>query len=144
MTTIADFRRKWEKINLIELTTDAMEAEAANVTDLNRDQMDEGRLRTGGNITPDYKPITVYFKQQQGKEYRFVTLKDSGEFQSKMFLSIAGDRFKIDSSDSKAGSLTAKYSEDIFGLTSENKRLAWNELIRPLVVRAIKNITGAK
>ena len=142
-TTIADFRRRWDKIDLIPLTADAMGEQSADVTSLNKEQMNEGILRTGNSITPDYRPLTVYYKKEQNKEYRFVTLRDTGEFQSKMFLSIKGDTFNIDSSDSKTNELTAKYSDNIFGLTSENKRIAWNELIRPLVVKAIKNMTGA-
>ena len=142
-TTIADFRRRWEKLDLISLTADAMGTQSPEIVELNKDQLNEGVLKTGSSITPSYAPLTVYYKREQGKEYRFVTLRDTGEFQSKMFLSLDRDTFKIDSSDWKATELTAKYSDDIFGLTSENKRLAWNELISPMVVQAIKNLTGA-
>lgn len=143
-TTISEFLRRWRKIDLVDLTADAMEDVEPQLVELNRKQMnEEGITAKGELITPDYARSTVRVKQAENREWRFVTLRDTGSFQNKMYLSIIGQNFDFDSSDSKTQEITAKYSDDVFGLTDENKRKAWGEYIKPLVVEAIRKMTGA-
>ena len=143
MTTISGFLRKWQKIDLESLTADAMEQTERPLVELNKQQLEDGITAKGVRISPDYAASTVAIKRAEGREYRFVTLEDTGSFKNKMYLSIIGKNYDFDSSDSKTSDLTSKYSDDIFGLTAENKRRAWNDIISPLVVKSIKNITGA-
>lgn len=143
MTTVAEMLRRFERVSLTELTTDAMEQESDNITQLNRDQMNEGKLSDGSFIKPPYKQITRQHKAIKGQVFNVVTLRDTGEFQSRMFLQIRGTSFDFNSTDWKAPSLEDKYSPLIYGLTNESKQVAW-QLCKPHVVREIKRMTGTK
>lgn len=145
MTTVAEMLRRFEAIDLVELTADSMEANNEQVVDLNREQMEAGIYKEGSPIQPQYSNFTVQQKRFEGKPFDRVTLRNTGEFRSKMYLVIRGNEFDVNSTDWKTPDLVAKYngSGDIFGLTSENKRTAWLEILQPDVVRRIKTQTGA-
>lgn len=144
MVTVAEMRRRFDTVGITELTADAMEQNADEVVEFNREQMNEkGVDKTGRQIRPKYTPFTVSVKRQKGQPFDRVTLRDTGEFQSRMHLQIQRDTFGISSDDYKTSSLVEKYGEDIFGLTSESKRQAWNDFLASGVVNSIKKITGA-
>ena len=90
------------------------------VTLLNREQMMAGLDAQEKPIAPAYSPYTKRLKQLAGQPADRVTLFSTGAFQEAMFTRVEGDRLVTDSTDSKTDSLTAKYGEDIFGLTETN------------------------
>jgi hypothetical protein len=59
-----------------------------------------------------------------------------------MGMQIQGKEFTFDSSDPKTSEILAKYG-NVFGLTSENERRTWVEVVRPFTIDRIKQITGA-
>lgn len=143
MTTVTAMRKRFDKVNLVTLTTDAMEEVPNEVVQYNIDQLDEGKNRIGDYILPEYHPVTVSVKKTKGQEFRFVTLQDTNEFRSKFFLNIAGNTYGINSSDSKTSALVAKYGEEIFGLTKAHQAELWEFGLSPLVVDKIRITTGA-
>lgn len=146
MTTITDMINRWQELDVLELSKDAMIEGREEIVQLNRDQLFAGLNSEGDRITPPYRLITTAQKREKGQPTDRVTLKDTGEFYSKFYLMIQGNSFDINSSDSKTGGLSMKYSGngDIFGLTSESKRVAYTEIVKPSLVRSIKDLTGAR
>lgn len=142
MATISEMRRRVDKLNMTGLVVGAMEENPDELVDMNRKQMDDGTLKTGSPITPDYTPLTKFLKAQKGQPFDRVTLQDTGSFKSRMMLKIQGESFDIVSDDSKTGKLLSKYGENIFGLTDEHKAEAWNDLLQPSVVRNVSEQTG--
>lgn len=119
------------------ILADALENSRDLAVDLNRIQLGEGKRSDGKDITPPYKRITILHKEIKGQP-KYVTLKDTGEFWSKFYLRISGTRWAIDSTDNKRNELVKKYTDNIFGLTSESKRTLWVEQMRDEVMRIIK------
>ena len=143
MITFADALENWDKVDVTQLTADAMQKNKEAILDLNREQMQHGKKSNGSEITPAYTPFTINEKIKKGQPYGNVTLKDTGSFQDKMELEAKRTKYTITSLDSKTPDLMDKYGEDIFGLTVSGKKEAWL-IVRPDVVQAIKNITGAR
>ena len=90
------------------------------IIELNQQQLQDGELATGNDITPFYKPLTISIKKAKGQVYDRVTLLDTGAFYSKFFIVYFKDKFSIESTDSKALSLEKKYSPNILGLSDKN------------------------
>ena len=144
MVTIAEMAKRWKAVNLIEIATDAMEENNWDIVDLNRAQMDEGINALGQQIKPQYTKLTKFLKQQKGQRWDVVTLHDTGEFQSKMFLKLSGNKFSIDSSDSKTADLEKKYGNGVFGLGKDSKQVAWHSILHSPIVRRISDLTGCR
>lgn len=141
MVTVNDMLKRLEQVDIVDLTADAMEEHADQLTDLNREQMLDGVKSTGEQIG-SYRPLSVFERSRLGRQTSHVDLYLTGEFQSKMFLKLTNDMYNFDSTDSKRDKLILQYGDAIFGLTSENKRKTWIE-VQPIVVRFMKNIIGA-
>jgi len=141
MATIREMLERWQDINLQAIAGDAMSNHNQEITDLNREQMNEGYRADGTPITPKYKGFTIAEKQRKGQRWDVVTLRDTGAFQNKMETIIAGSKFTIISKDEKSRDLELKYGS-IFGLTESGKKEAWL-IVRPDVVKALKDETGS-
>ena len=84
-----------------------------------KEQMYAGENALGEPITPPYTPFTVTKKQEKGQPYDRVTLKDTGAFYERIFVSRHGKDLIFGSTDSKTDELTEKYGYWIFGLKTE-------------------------
>jgi hypothetical protein len=140
-TTIAEMLRRFERINLEQLTGEAMTENKDAILDLNREQLAHGKDSAGFDITPPYTPFTVMKKMQKGQDYSVVNLKDTGAFQNRMVLNVKSNSYNIDSTDSKTGKLKEKYGQEILGLSESGKKETW-VIVKPDVVRRIKDETG--
>lgn len=138
--TAAELYRRLSRVNLVDLTAEAMEAHEKEIVDLNRQQMREGKNRLNESIRPPYAASTVIKKQKKGQEWRFVTLQDTGAFQRQMFLTTTNTTYQTGSFDEKTAKLIGQYGEDIFGLDQENKNETWS-IVHDDVVRGIKQKT---
>jgi hypothetical protein len=141
MVTVLDALENLNKVDLKQLTGQALEQKKEEILDLNREQMQHGVLSTGSAIKPDYSPFTINEKMKKGQPFGNVTLKDTGAFQNGMDLKTEGEKYRITSLDSKTPDLMQKYSENIFGLTESGQKEAW-VIVKPDVVDKIKAITG--
>lgn len=141
--TIAEMLRRFEMVDLEQLTGRAMKQNEKQIVDLNKQQLDEGVDARGFRITPEYSAFTVMKKKEKGQVFDRVTLEDTGAFRNRMKLNVKQSTFEIDSDDSKTPDLKEKYSEDILGLSDSGKKEAW-VIVKPDVVQDIKTITGAK
>ena len=93
---------------------------AAEIIDLNVDQLNKGVNSLGQPIEPEYRPFTVRIKKEKGQPFNRVTLKDEGDFHDSFFLVINPTSIAIYATDEKTAKLERKYGKEIFGLTDEN------------------------
>ncbi len=102
-----------------------------------QDQLyEQGIYRTGTEIAAEepYKPRTVKFKLMKRQPADRVTLRDEGDFHKSFTIEAGSHSFKIFATDIKTEMLTAKYGEEIFGLTDENL----NEFIKEYIYPELK------
>lgn len=120
--TIAELARRARRAvdNYPQTKREVAEDLSPDVTLLNREQMMAGLDAQEKPIAPAYSPYTRRLKQLAGQPDDRVTLFSTGAFQEGMFTRVEGDSLVTGSTDSKTDSLTAKYGEDIFGLTETN------------------------
>lgn len=115
----------------------------AEVVKMNTDRLyDVGEYTTGRAITPGYTPFTVKLKRQKGQPTDRVTLRDTGDFHSSIYLVFQGDRFLVAADDPKTADLVAKYGTQIFGMTDKDMA-ELIELIRPMVFEKFKEAAYA-
>lgn len=100
-------------------------------------QMYAGVKSDGTDIEPAYTRLTVSIKNEKGQPTDRVTLKDTGSFYKKVYIKADNQGFEMDSTDSKRDKIVTKYTEDIFGLTPENKR-ALASYIKGQLINEIK------
>lgn len=125
--------------NMNNIVKDVVKENRDVILDLNKIQLESGIKNDSTKITPKYKPSTIAKKKAQGKEFRWVTLEDKGDFKRGMKVDLRGDDMLIFSSDSKSEKLKEKYSKKIFGLTKPSLQELRIE-IKPLLLRRTKRI----
>ena len=126
---ISRLNEVFQSLDLVELTAIAAKENEVKMVDLNRDQMNEGILSTGNTIEPPYTQFTVDHKIKKHQRYDVVTLRDHGDFQDEMYQIISGRQYDYFSHNYIAGKLQFNYSPEIFGLTPESRRKAWNKFL---------------
>jgi len=109
------------------------------IIDSNTAQLYSGIKSTGESLG-EYRPETVKYKKEKGQPYDRVTLKDEGDFYSGFYIQLRNGNFEVDSKDSKTDKLATKYSEDIFGLTTENMANITDDLITPKLTKKLQDI----
>jgi hypothetical protein len=87
------------------------------------DQLEEDGFYSDGIKTDDYSPFTVSLKINKGQRYDHMTFKDTGKFYDSWTIDVDKNGLEIDADGNvEAGkNLFDMYSENILGLTEENK-----------------------
>ncbi len=101
--------------------------------ELNKQQLSESKLSTGGTITPPYQEFYADFKGFPNPD-----LEVTGAFKRGMNLIVRIGRYFISSTDVKTPSLVNKYSVFIFGVFKKN--LAMGRTTRELSKSYRKNV----
>lgn len=143
MVTVAEMLRRFNRVDLVTLTADAMEQNEARIVYLNQTQLLEGKRKDGSSLGT-YRPLTIQKRLEKGRQAGFVDLFMEGNFQNRMKLFIKGRDYDMQSEDWKNDMLQDKYGESIFGLSAENKVKAWQDYLRGDVAKGIARVTGAK
>lgn len=104
-------------IDLHEAT--AIQQSEKVLVELNRSQMLQSKDATDATITPAYSKGYAALKGFSNPD-----LKATGNFQKDMFLIAGPKEWFINSIDWKSPELSAKYSEDIFGIAPSNREKA--------------------
>ena len=108
--------------------------------ELQQDQMLEGKRSTGRWIG-DYSSTSKYFRKRLGRQTNYVDLYITGRYQGNLFVSISGNKYGFDSNVNYAKDIEKRYGTDIFGLTSESRRILWVEQMRGEVLSIVKGYT---
>src|SRR5258708_7633887 len=74
MTTFIDLKKKFEALNTDKIITKIMDDTQVQLLEENKEQMYDGKLKTGGNITPSYLE-DPYFKSRESAQ-RYSDWKD--------------------------------------------------------------------
>lgn len=120
--TLQELKRRLIGFELLQEVQDAVIDTSSDIITLNQGQMSLGVRADGSEITPSYSDVTIAIKEEKGQETRWVTLHDTGEFWSNMFVDVGNDSYEVGSADAKTAKLEKKYGNKIFGLTKESKR----------------------
>ena len=150
MATVLDMQQNLKRFDVKATTTGVFTTNAVHVIELNQAQMLKGLTKTGEGIgTYSTSPLG-----QQYSEFKAslnpeagagnVDLKLTGSFYRGMKMQIKGENIDIASTDKKAGALTSKYGEDVFGLTLENWQIWLDEIFMPDFWIELQKATGLK
>lgn len=120
-TNVYDFLEMFKKIDIKDEILFALEDNAADYTQRQREQMLKGergdgkkifRLLTGSDEYSDQ------YAKKKGKK-KPIDLHATGDFQSEIFMDVRDEELFIDSADPKSGMLQKDYGDQIFGLQDE-------------------------
>lgn len=113
---------------------------AATTLQLNREQLYSGK-DSNNNSLGTYSLKTILIKEKKQQPTDRVTLFDTGDFYSSLYLVKKEKRLEIDSNDSdqtKVNKLLDIYGENIFGVSEENKVIL-RRLATPILARHFKD-----
>lgn len=133
-------KKRIESLKVIELTGKSIRQTDKDLVEWQRDQMFQGKKKTGGSIKPFYRPLTKKIKKAKGQPIDRVTLKDTGAFYDAMIVDVGAQVYNITSEDSKTSSLEGKYSTAIWGLGGVYRTGYLQQNLQPALVKNIKNI----
>ncbi len=144
MTTIHAMLKRVKSVDLIELASDIVENKPQVIIDMNKDNLVHGIKKDGTQIGK-YKDQGYYsrkkFAMNSKAGFGNVDLINKRAFVGGMFLKMfSSGVFDIRSRDSKSDELMTKYGDDIFGLTSDNKKKYRTDVLQPELVREVKKI----
>lgn len=141
-TILGDVIRKAQKVTADKLWLKAMDDEMMRkMKILNvHDQLDKKGVYADGTPTPDYAPITVQIKRSEGAIWQHMNFNDTGETRASIKYSPIKGGIKITLNDRY--DLLNTYSEEIIGLTQENKEALHEDIIKN-VQKEIKGVFGA-
>lgn len=130
MADALDLIETLQNLDVVTIASDTLAEHAELIEEKNREQLMEGKLSTGKDITPSYlddpyfksreaaqrysdwkDQITPHPKRKKGTPNLFIT----GPFHQSIEFKVTGDEFEFHSSFPKAGDIERKFSEDIYG-----------------------------
>ena len=135
-------RERFQRVSLTAITRTVMIDTHDELEDANRKQLYAGKRPDGSDITPEYRPLTKFLKQQKGQVWDRVTLEDTGAFYRGIDLQLSNVDYELTSTDYKTPDLLNKYG-DVFGLSDQAKDDYRADTLKPRVVEAICEQTGA-
>lgn len=134
-------------IRVNDICSDAVADTKEDLLRINKEQLYDGKLKTGADLSPTYlddpyfktpasakrysdwkDQITPNSKRKSGVPNLFIT----GVFYDSLSISISGMDVDVDSSFSKATDIESKFSTAIFGLGGEYKE-DYLEIVKPVV-----------
>jgi hypothetical protein len=130
--------RRFDKVLKEELANEILGNEHI-ILDMIHAQLQQGEDGNGKDIQPPYTSGTVKSKIRRGLPHDRVTLKDTGNFYSSLYLEMDDDGFYVTSDDPKLMNiLTKKYGKPILRLSNEHLTQLLNERIRPSLTKKLQ------
>lgn len=140
MATIGNMLRRFENLDTDKIISETMEESKETLADLNAEQINTG-LKADGELMPDYSIRSVV---QYGKPAGPIRLRDKGDWQAGLYVTVEGDKVVFNNTDNKDQQLTERYGEDIKGLSDKYKNEAIREKVRPVFKGKMEAATGLK
>lgn len=143
MPTIAEFRRRFQSVNLRQEIPSIIESTKQELADLNRDQLRYGYDKNGERLK-SYSSLTYAIDKNQRNPLAGVgnpDLRDTGKFYNGWKIDVSQTDITFDSTDSKTPDLESKYGQTIFGLTTESKSTYVTNILYDLIKRYIQDKT---
>lgn len=146
-----------QSMNITEVASQSVAECSELIVEKNRQQLLEGKLSTGQDITPTYFD-DPYFKSRESAE-RYSNWKDKitpnpkrkkgtpnlfiiGTYHNSIELEVINNEMIYSSTFIKAQAIETKFSENIYGLTTENKEAVINEKLEDTFYEKAHQITG--
>lgn len=113
------------------------------IIEMNISQLyDDGENRDGKKITPGYTAETIAIKKKKGQPTNRVTLRDTFEWQSSIWVQYLPDGFEIKASDWKTERLVQKYGDEILGLQDGMVKYLCQNFYIPRLIKELKKELG--
>lgn len=140
MTTIKQFKKRLQILNVPAMAEKAVIETSNQLSNLNTEQMHRGLNSEGRPIGEYALPTYAEAKHRMNPLPGFGVpdLKVTGAFYEGVYTDVGGMKVEIDSVDSKADDLKARFGENIFGLSDNYKSEYIREFLKPEFVKAIK------
>lgn len=142
MGTIRGLYDRIAALDTDKVSATAIEETKDTIEELNLEQMYAGQNADGGEILPEYTPLTRFLKQEKGQPHDRVTLADEYNFYHGVRVEVVDDKVVTDSTDGKSQMLQEKYGKNIFGLNVNHKSIYIENTLRPAFARNIEMLTG--
>lgn len=145
MATMREMMERWQAVNAVEITTEAMGENSDSIAELNKEQLLSGQAMDGSPFYQYKDPAYAKMKNELNPlpGYGNADFKLTGAFQGGIFLKIVGVDYTLDSADDKTQKLKRlSRGAPLFGLSDENKKIAWANIIRNPFVDKLSEITG--
>ena len=113
----AEMLERMSLLNLERIVIDAALDHEAEITDINRFQLDKG-------LDSDGRDLGSYAIFAYKNRFSPVDLKDTGAFRQSFDLKAFGPAFELIATDRKTNDLQERYGEAILGLSDEGKQQA--------------------
>ena len=143
--TIAELYRRVNELDIKSNLPIAVAETSYAIAELNKLQLSEGKYRTGEYLNPLYSnPFYANYKQglNSTPPSGVPDLRLTGSFYDAFHVNLDGMYYEIDSTDNKSEELKEKYSDDIFGLSEENKAIYALEYLFDEIAKYITSETG--
>ena len=140
MVTINTLKKRLEAVNVDEVVHQTLEVTKDFTADLQVEQQLSG-ISADGTPMPDYSRTSV---EVFGKPAGPIRLRETGAFQSAVFVRVNADTRTFYSTDNKTEMLERRYgkqNKEIFGL-SEKFASEDRQHIEPVFLRNMKKATG--
>lgn len=111
------------------------------ILDLNRqEQLYKYGEDSKGRLLEEYKPFTIEIKQLLGQPYDRTTLFYSGDLYKSFTMEMDKTNLTLTiyATDRKVPKLIVKYGADIFGLTHEHQNELNERILKPELIKYIK------
>lgn len=138
MARLLQIKQKFERLNTDAVIDKTMDESLPDFVEMQKDQLSQGINQKGQGIGKYKDPYYADVKHSMNPlpGVGNVDLKYTGAFYQGLQAAIVGESIVIESTDSKASELEAKYGP-IYGMDAESKRMM-REKIRPRFYRNIK------
>lgn len=137
MSTIADFNRRIQAVDIEVVIQASIEQTKEAAAQLNRDDLSVGLLATSNPIVPRYSPGYAH-----KKGFTTPDLYVTGGFYRGIYAKVGQKTIDFGSTDSKAGSLEAKYGKFIYGITQSSKSAYALGTLRPALNQNLRTAIG--
>lgn len=159
MVTVNAMLERVLMLNVQDVSDKSFTETSEDYVKANTDQMYDGKLSTGDDITPSYQD-DPYFKSRESAQ-RYSDWKDAitpspkrkkgtpnlfinGKFHRSITMRVSGDSLNIRSDFYKADAIERKFSEKIYGLNKDSRVKYIAQSFLPALKKRVTNITKLK
>lgn len=136
MPTILEVQENLKQFNIEVVAKQTIAATSNIMADYNRKQLRKG-IKSDGTILPDYSKVSKdLFNKPDGP----IQLFDTGSFHKSITVDVGSDDFEFIGED--VHDLEKRYSNNIYGITEQNKDTYSNDVVLPLIQEEFTKVTG--
>lgn len=114
--TVYDMLERFKSIDINQLIDETFIETEKSFIELNTEQLFEGKLNDGSDITPEYAESTKKRKKRKGQPFDRVTTRDTGQYHKEFTVRPDNDVLQIGSSVEYEQYIDKKYSKKLYGL----------------------------